>query len=103
MLTERPKQCPICNGEWIISKAAGIADLSCTDFMCANWKNCQLLLKIASSSFYIIKTFNNGGGVWWCSNGPCEMRLARDGFKKLTFDPPFDIDEKRLRLLLVFS
>lgn len=102
MLTEKPKQCPICNGEWITSKLPS-ADFTCNDFVCANWENCQLLLKTSGGDFWIVKSLSKGGEVWWCSNGPSEMRLARDGFKKLIFDPPFDIDEDRLKLLIIFS
>lgn len=99
MLTEKPICCPICKTSWTIRNEEDNASF----YACNNFINCQIRFIDAGSRFYLKKFLKNGGEVWWCSNGPSEVKWKDSGFRKLTFDPPYAITEERLKLLIVFS
>lgn len=99
-----PDECPVCNADWI-SDFHKKSD-SCQHFYCSN-QDCNFRLTTfsgISTAYFMQNTFSDGTEIWWCSNGPSEIR--RPGHKryyKLDFVPPFNINFDRLKLLLIFS
>lgn len=96
MLTDAPKFCPACNQEWVVDN-----DIT---FICANYDKCRMsYIQMDDTSFFIRKFMLDGTEVWWSSIGPCEIRQPRGQYRKINFIPPFDVDEERLKIFLVFS
>jgi hypothetical protein len=93
---EKPLRCPLCDGHWLPTFADD-------HFTCDNWETCGLLFLAKDASYYIKKICPDGTEVWWCYNGPCEIRRPMGGFFKINFNPPFDITPEQLKLYLVFS
>jgi hypothetical protein len=98
MINDRPPNCPICNGEWI----GDPNDI--TFFSCINYNKCRLSYIIMDdASFFVRKLMLDGTEVWWSSVGPCEIKQPQCQYRKINFIPPFDVDEARLKIFLVFS
>jgi hypothetical protein len=91
-----PKSCPLCNGEW--------KELMRSEhYICPNPFNCHMVLMDHGKRFFLKKRLSNGTEVWWSHDGPSEVHYPHTGFKKLTFDPPYDVTLDRLKLFILFS
>jgi ssDNA-binding Zn-finger/Zn-ribbon topoisomerase 1 len=99
MLTQRPQYCPLCGGGWgrYLGKQMVLGAVGCD-----NYDTCQMAF-LDDGNRYFLRRYFDGGEVWWSSEGPSEVRWIDSTFRKLTFDPPFNITRDRLRLLIVFS
>jgi hypothetical protein len=101
MSKQKPEQCPLCHQEWISTKtgipgAEYVADC------------CELRLIVNNSkAWFIVKKLTNECEIWWCSiinHTWCEIKISSSvNYKRINFIPPFNIDENRLKKLLLFS
>jgi ssDNA-binding Zn-finger/Zn-ribbon topoisomerase 1 len=98
MLTWRPQCCPLCGGGW----SRYLSENNHMAVGCSNYDKCRMAF-LDDGNRYFLRRYFDGGEVWWSSEGPSEVRWIDSTFRKLTFDPPFDITKDRLRLLIVFS
>jgi ssDNA-binding Zn-finger/Zn-ribbon topoisomerase 1 len=99
---ERLERCPLCNEELLASASSEL--YSGKNFICNNYDECHLKYVKSGRNFYLVKYLKDNTEIWWCSNGPCQMKFKGSArYEKLNFEPPFNIDENRLRKLLLFS
>lgn len=99
---EKPLRCPLCDGEWDICPSTYNPNVE--HFSCINYNKCQLLYIVDVYNFYIIKYLKDETQIWWCSNGPCEIKFGNSfKYEKLNFILPFNINENRLKKFLLFS
>lgn len=97
--------CP-CGGEWIEQQNSGWKNDQVYD--CAK---CNQMIYIEDKDeFYLIRKMI-GKRIWWCSNfncvietidNPYEIYVDRDA-RILDFVLPFQLDEERLKTLLLMS
>ena len=101
--------CPLCQGEW---HQVDDADYSgYLHFKCANKCGLDYMYMGLTNSWdrvWLRKKFPAlETSIWWCNELPCRLqKLPVEKYhfaKDLSFVLPFDIDEERLQLLLVFS
>lgn len=108
MLIEKPKNCPLCGGQWIRLNDNEVV----LSYECENNKICQWSFWCIEDAFHLIKTLpkvkiwwssqtsNTQTSVWWKSK---HKGWGKELWMDIPFDPPFDISYDRLKLLLLFS
>jgi hypothetical protein len=101
--------CPICNLEW--KKIYGFAKRR---FKCHNFDRCNLTLIKAEDDIriYLLKKFSTTTKdfslveIWWIFDNTdfyiSEVKI-NNTYHRLSFMPPFDISEDKLKLYLTFS
>lgn len=99
----KPKQCPLClDQNWDFLE--DISSLMYNHFTCPNYSQCRLTLILTNEDYFIKKTLLDGTEIWWSNIlKHSYLRLPQSGYHYLTFDLPLNIDETRLKILLLFS
>jgi hypothetical protein len=91
--------CPICDLEW--KRVEG----SEWRFKCPNFDICKFTFMNNGARLFLCKKYATLTEIWWIFSADysgAEARIANKNIK-LSFMPPFDIDEDKLKLYLTFS
>src|SRR5271155_2779387 len=104
-LFTEPNDCPICHAQWMPYEDPDMlgVDLSVKHFRC---QTCLFYLARVDGgrSSYLYKTLSDGMQIWWCINEQrCEIKTFEGKYSKIPFVPPYEVDEKRLKIFLLFS
>lgn len=101
-----PPNCPLCQGKWLKSTTPQCC-------ICPNSKKCHTLFIVEAGGgpfsipsggrFFLKRILEDGTEIWWSSEDFAQIRYNPGGYQKLTFDPPFDVNKERLKLLILFS
>jgi len=103
--------CLLCSSQW--QTATDIDSFSGDKYSCPQCPDILYIVQgIAGECFWLIKHFPKSGlRVWWSSMCGCVLEKAKSltslwyprDSKDLDFVLPFDIDETRLKILMVFQ
>ena len=107
-MIELPDQCPLCHKDWeLIDEASGVGGGFglFAEFRCPQYSQCYCSLykdsKTGKKEW--LGRFVGEFEIWWDIEEGIDYRDGNQEMFRVSFDLPFDVDEERLKLLLVFS
>lgn len=107
-LPQKPLVCPLCQIQW--NAKSSREGIGFTNFYrCPNYQKCKMTYIESFNNFFLRKTFRNKIDLWWVSNDTCYIKDRRDrekdmyDFEQINFVPPFDISQKRFKLLMLLA
>lgn len=109
----KPERCPLCKAEWVPYEKSGPGED--VDLMrrsrCPNYETCYFFLDeigfvdegVENYQYFLHKDLPNGVEIWWDLGDQCCEIKYQSKYCKIPFTPPYEVDEKRLKIFLLFS
>ena len=113
-LFDKPDCCPLCKGKWEFYQPPGIQeDIEIIRrYRCTNYEVCHFFFDevgfvdegAENYKYFLHKDLPNNIEIWWdLDDKLCEIKYGKMGYSKIDFTPPYEVDEKRLKIFLLFS
>jgi hypothetical protein len=95
--------CPACHSSWVNTcYSTSIWE----EYDCQNREQCRTTyykgISFNRDTYYIRRRFNKHT-IWWGANTGCEIEMGSGLYETINAELPFDIDNERLKLLLLLG